>query len=172
MYRKALVPTDGSELAAAALSEAAQLVGPGGEALVIEVTDTTDHILVQTTPAGFDLAPGYLSVEILEDILRTQREEAEEHVAAARRTLEAAGVAKVETRVIQGLPGPLLVDLARSEGCDVVVMATHGRSGLRRAVLGSVADHVIRNLHGIPVVLIHPDGEEADEPAAATAAAR
>jgi nucleotide-binding universal stress UspA family protein len=172
MFRKVLVPTDGSELAEQAIARVGPLVAPGGEALVVEVVDTIEHILMQTTPAGFDLAPGYLSTDILEEIVREQRVEAEEHLAAARRALEAAGVGTVETRVLEGVPGPELVALAHAERCDAVVMATHGRSGLRRAMLGSVADHVVRHLKGVPVVLLHPDGEEAEERAPVAAAAR
>lgn len=41
-------------------------------------------------------------------------------------------------------------------GCDAVVMATHGRTGLRRALLGSVADHVVSHLVGTPVVVVRP----------------
>jgi nucleotide-binding universal stress UspA family protein len=164
MYRKALIPTDGSEIAHAAIEQVRNLL-PGGnaQALVVEVVDTIDHILLQTTPAGFDLSPAYLSEDVLEDIVRSQREAASEHLAAVRTELERAGITRVETRIVEGVPGPALVELAHQEGCDVVIMATHGRSGLRRAVLGSVADHVVRHLKRIPVVLIHPDGEEAEE---------
>jgi nucleotide-binding universal stress UspA family protein len=172
MFQKALVPTDGSAVAEEAIAQVGPLLGPGGAALVVEVVDTIDHILMQTTPAGFDLAPAYVSTEILDEILGTQRREAEAHLATARRALEAAGVTSVETRIVEGVPGPELVAIAQAEGCDVVVMATHGRSGLRRAVLGSVADHVIRHLHGIPVLLLHPEGEDAEEREPASTAAR
>ena len=49
-------------------------------------------------------------------------------------------------------------------GCDLVVMATHGRSGIERALLGSVADQVVRHARGFAVLLVRP--EEDAEPSA------
>jgi nucleotide-binding universal stress UspA family protein len=50
-----------------------------------------------------------------------------------------------ETMIIEGRPGPAICDLAAELPASVVVLGTHGRSGIRRAVLGSVSDHVVRN---------------------------
>ena len=51
----------------------------------------------------------------------------------------------VSTLVVEGDAGTAIVDTAQREACDVIVMATHGRSGIVRALLGSVADHVVRH---------------------------
>jgi nucleotide-binding universal stress UspA family protein len=56
--------------------------------------------------------------------------------------------------VASGDPGPTILLVAAQRDCDVIVMATNGRSGWRRLVLGSVADHVIRNAEEIPVTLV------------------
>jgi nucleotide-binding universal stress UspA family protein len=163
VYRKALLPIDGSELSAAAIAEAARLLTPGeGEVLAIEVVDTVSRILSQTTPAGFALNGVGLSPDVVQQVVRGQHATAEEDLARARELLARAGVTRVTTRVVEGAPGAAIVDAAHAEGCEVVVMATHGRSGLSRTVLGSVADHVVRHLRGIPVLLIHPEGEAAD----------
>ena len=50
-----------------------------------------------------------------------------------------------ETMIVEGTPGPAICDLAAALPASVVVIGTHGRSGIRRAVLGSVSDHVVRN---------------------------
>ncbi|MGE3857362.1 MAG: universal stress protein, partial [Dehalococcoidia bacterium] len=94
--------------------------------------------------------------DIAEQIVAAQREEAEKHLADAKAALEATGLKNVETVVLEGLPGDRIVEEATARGVDVVVMSTHGRSGLQRTVLGSVADHVLRHLDGVPVLLVHP----------------
>jgi nucleotide-binding universal stress UspA family protein len=48
----------------------------------------------------------------------------------------------------------VIIDTVEAQGCDLVVIATHGRSGLRRVVLGSVADHVVRHAHGAAVLIV------------------
>ena len=157
MYQNALLTTDGSETAQAAFSHVAKIVDPGGTVTVVQVIDEIGRVLAKTTPAGFDLAGmGAFDADIAEQIVASQREEAEKHLAEARAALAAAGLRNVQTLVLQGLPGDRIVEEAQTRKCDVVVMSTHGRSGLSRAVLGSVADHVLRHLDGVPVLLVHP----------------
>ncbi len=76
-----------------------------------------------------------------------------------RQELIEAGVGAVEVAIREGRPTEEIEAAVRELGCDLVVMATHGRSGLRRAVLGSVADHVVRHTPGAPVLLVHLDPE-------------
>ncbi len=160
MYQNALVTTDGSETARAALEHVAKVVDPNGTVVIVEVIDEIGRVLARTTPAGFDLAGmGAFDAEIAEQIVASQREEAEKHLAEARATLEAAGLKNVQTAVLEGLPGERIVEEAQSRKTDVVVMSTHGRSGFRRAVLGSVADHVLRTLDGVPLLLVRPNAE-------------
>jgi nucleotide-binding universal stress UspA family protein len=63
-------------------------------------------------------------------------------VAGARRELAAAGLS-ADGRVLPGDPREVLVDVARAEGADLVVVGSHGRTGLARLLLGSVAAHVV-----------------------------
>jgi nucleotide-binding universal stress UspA family protein len=56
----------------------------------------------------------------------------------------------------EGKPGVEIVKLATQERCDVVVISTHGRTGLKRAMLGSVPDYVVHNLEGPAVLLVRP----------------
>jgi nucleotide-binding universal stress UspA family protein len=160
MYQNALVTTDGSETARAAIPHVAKIVDPAGKVLVVEVIDEIGRVLARTTPAGFDLAGmGAFDAEIAEQIVAAQREEAEKHLAEARAALTAAGLKNVETLVLEGLPGDRIVEETQARKSDVVVMSTHGRSGFRRTVLGSVADHVLRHLDDVPVLLVHPAAE-------------
>lgn len=157
MYQNALVTTDGSDTARAALPHVAKVADPNGKVVVVEVIDEIGRVLARTTPAGFDLAGmGSFDADIAEQIVAAQREEAEKHVAEAKAALEASGLKNVETVVLEGLPGERIVEEAHARKTDVVVMSTHGRSGFTRAVLGSVADHVLRHLDDVPVLLVHP----------------
>ena len=63
---------------------------------------------------------------------------------------------KYEVRVVVGSPYPTIVDAADNAGCDLIAMSTHGRGGLSRGVMGSVADQVMRNSH-VPTLLVAPN---------------
>jgi nucleotide-binding universal stress UspA family protein len=77
-------------------------------------------------------------LDVTQDLARHHEELAER----ARAELAAAGLA-AESRVVTGDPREVLVDVARSEGADLVVMGSHGRTGFAKLVLGSVAAHVV-----------------------------
>lgn len=158
MYERVLLSTDGSTLSKVAIAEAVRLIDPAtGTIVVIEVVDDPARILAQTTPAGFVLqgASG-LTLDLAEEVVMAQREAAAQHLEEFRAALERAGVRHIETVVLEGLPGERIAEAARTHHCEVVVMATHGHSGLARAVLGSVADYVLRHLRGIPILLVRP----------------
>lgn len=66
---------------------------------------------------------------------------------------------KVETRIVPGLPAEQVVHCAHKENADVIVMGTHGRSGLKRLMIGSVADKVIRSAP-CPVLVVNQNGKD------------
>lgn len=162
MYQKILLTTDGSELARSALHQIAFLAGPQSEVNVVQVVDTVRHIVAQTTPAGFEVEDvGRFSVDAAEHVIAAQHRAAQQHLDEARAKLQDAGIANVKTRILEGLPGPSIVEAAEEIECDVIVMATHGRSGVLRAVLGSVADYVVHHAKRAPVLLVRPDVEQS-----------
>jgi nucleotide-binding universal stress UspA family protein len=69
--------------------------------------------------------------------------------------LEEMGI-QVETLVRQGATLDNITDFVEAAGIDLIVMSTHGRSGLQRFLLGSVTDRVIRSSH-VPVLAIPPE---------------
>ena len=73
-----------------------------------------------------------------------------------RAELEAAGVRSVTTAVQDGLAGNEIVDYAQRLGCEAIVMATRGHSGLGREVVGSVAEYILRHSGNAAVVLVGP----------------
>lgn len=160
MYRNALVATDGSATASSIFPQVPQVVDPEGSVTVIEVIDDIARVFARTTPAGFEFAMGSAyDDDVAESIVAAQRAAAEQHLAKARRVLEESGMRNVTTSILTGLPGEAIVQQVTEHDHDVVLMGTHGRSGLRRAVLGSVADHVLRHVDGVPVLLIHAEQE-------------
>lgn len=161
MYRKILLPLDGSDLAEAAVPHAIELAkATGASVLVTRVIDSEAQILAQTAPATIEPMPsGRVTAEIAREAVEGQRNAATETLDAARRRLEAAGV-QVDGIIAEGSPGEALVEMVEREGCDLVVMATHGRTGWRRAVLGSIADHVVRNTPASAVLLVKPERED------------
>lgn len=157
MYKSVLLTTDGSELARGALPHVPRILAPDGTVTVVQVIDAPTQILIKTTSAGFEYGSGaVLGLDLVDQMIASQRAGAEAELAAVRKELERAGVAHVETVILQGVPGDAIVSEAQKRNVEMVLMSTHGRSGLRRTVLGSVADHVLRHLDDIPVLLIHP----------------
>ncbi len=158
MYDKILVTLDGSDLAGTALPEVARVAGPDTEVIVAEVIDSVGQILTRTSGgAGFALSEaGETTIDAADVVIAHQRTGAEGYLEAARELLLSRGIAKVTARVLEGTAGPMIVRLADEENVDVIVMATHGRSGVSRALLGSVSDHVVRHTERASVLLVRP----------------
>ena len=90
-------------------------------------------------------AEGYIAGAGLGAVDRLLKEETRAHsnvVARAGMKLREKGL-RIETRVLTGDPGEVLVRMARDEGADLIVVGSHGRSGIARLVLGSVASYVM-----------------------------
>ncbi len=156
MYRKILVTTDGSDMCEGAFPHVARLAEESSEVVLLTVTDSLERVLAQTSLGAAELS-GPTAVTAATDSVEAQRAEAERYIEQQSADLRALGVANVTGRIESGSPGDEIVRIAADEGFDVVVMATHGRSGWKRALLGSVADHVLRHSPGVPVLLVHPE---------------
>jgi universal stress protein A len=92
-------------------------------------------------PAEYPMLPG----DIVYDEPRLEQigVEARARIEAVRRDVDPLG-RRVTTRVVQGAPARVIVDLASSEPFDLIVMGTHGRTGMGRIVRGSIAEEVVR----------------------------
>lgn len=150
VFGKVMVPLDGSPLSEAVLPWVRQLMATGH----------TRAYLLRVLPGseGDDrMDNSFIAVP---HPLPTPDERAEaEGDARAYLHQVAAFVGDewdVRALVREGAPAREIALAARECGVDLIAMSTHGRSGLGRLVLGSVADQVVRS-SGLPVVLIHPD---------------
>jgi nucleotide-binding universal stress UspA family protein len=144
-----VVPLDGSMLAEAALWTAVDL---GKNAATLSLVRAAQAYTL----------PGADSVEA--QVRAVQ--EAEEYLAAVRRRLEDKGVKRVETHVWYGPAAAAIVEAASFQRADLIVMCTHGRSGLGRLVLGSVAESVLRGTT-IPILIVRSETAPVSVPAGA-----
>lgn len=145
MYRNILVPIDGSPTAALGLHEAIGLARSLGSRLRIF------HVV----GGALWLGPESVSAQIAE-ILAQMRSTGESLVHDAKMTARAAGLAEVEGGLIESPsqhPGDLILAEARDWPADLIVCGTHGRGGLRRMLMGSDAEYVVRS-SPVPVLLV------------------
>ena len=142
-FVKILVPLDGSALAETALWKAAE-IADGAMISLLRAAET-------------DTLPGADSPEAQVAALR----EAQEYLRRIVKRLEGEGMSRVEARVWYGPPAAAIVGAARTEKVDLIVMATHGRSGLEHLVLGSVAESVLRGTP-VPVLVVRPESAPVD----------
>jgi nucleotide-binding universal stress UspA family protein len=146
MFSTLLLPTDGSHDSHAAVEHAAALArATGARIVVLEVVESPDEVWKRASAAGWlPAGGGFLNDENVARLIEAEQGSAADHLHALEAELRRAGVEHVESRVVQGRPGPMIVETAQQAGCDAIVMATHGRSGCARVLLGSVADYVAR----------------------------
>ena len=149
MTSLAMLCTDGSELATQALTAGLRVIAPTDRTVVVTVVEELDISLV-TGVSGF--GGGVMSQEQFENDLAVQRRTADQIAGDAVSALE---LENAEIMVLEGVPGRALCDLASELGAAVLVVGSRGRGGLKRAVLGSVSDYLVRNAP-CPVVVIGP----------------
>ena len=94
------------------------------------------------------------------DLARVVRENAQEYLDELQQRLEAEGLRRVSTLLIQGDAARSIIDIAKETPENLVALCTHGRSGVGRLVLGSVADRVVRHSGG-PVLVIRAQLKKA-----------
>lgn len=146
MFRELLVPTDLSEGGLRALRLAIRMAKESGGRIVLL------HVGVTPVPIGLE-SYGALSAELMagvRDQIATEQRHALEKLA--REELPEG----MEFRIVlrEGYPPDEICAEAKAGGCDCIVMGTHGRTGLERVFLGSVAERVIRQAD-VPVLVTH-----------------
>lgn len=147
--KKILVPLDGSALAESAVAKAMEVAGEHSTLMLLRAAEA--HTL-----------PGVDPTEAQVEIVR----EAEDYLASVATRLEKQGITGVETSVWYGPAASAIVEAARLRKADLIVMSTHGRSGLGRLILGSVAESVLRG-STIPILLLRVPGAPVETPGGA-----
>ncbi|MEN8615359.1 universal stress protein [Dehalogenimonas sp. THU2] len=141
MYKKILVPLDGSELSETILPQAVSVAKPSkAEIVLLRVHEPLEPAVRETL--GGDLA---------EKLDTVNREEMENYLAKIARDLDGQGL-KVSVVTVFGRPADTIIEYTGANAIDLIAMATHGRSGITKWAFGSVADKVLR-LSPVPVLV-------------------
>jgi nucleotide-binding universal stress UspA family protein len=159
-FGRVLIPLDGSQLAEQILEPSVAL------ASITQAEITLLRVVQQLTPVSYDPESSRISgirpalLKQLQDADRQERERAEDYLGQVAERLRMRSFA-VQTRVVSHIrPATAILDNVSAHGVDVIALATHGRGGLKRLLLGSVAEKVIRGAT-IPVLVYQPVGELA-----------
>lgn len=157
MYKRALIPLDGSKLAEAVIPFMLEIAGPLDMEIVLLA-------VVRPIPPQTYEASRHIVIDDADARMR----EAHEDLRSVAGRLAAKG-ARVTTRVRYGQPAEEITAAAHAEGADLIAMSTHGRSGLGRLLFGSVAESVLREAD-VPVFLMRMTESAAVLPPADAAA--
>lgn len=144
-----LLATDGSDEANRALAVGLAALGDARPLLLATVVPPSDPSLV----LGGGHAGPVMTPDQKEQWLRDRDDEGRRVLDASLRALDLAGAEPV---LLEGDPGRELCRCASERNVGLIVLGTSGRGGIKRAVLGSVSDHVVRNAP-CPVLTIGPE---------------
>jgi nucleotide-binding universal stress UspA family protein len=148
MYKKILAPLDGSELAECSL-EHVIAVAKGCQVsgvTLLHVAEPHDRYVGYTG----------LSQESLREIQKEFQAQTREYLNQKSEQLKKKGV-NAQAVIIEGKPADEILDYVNQNGVDLIIMSTHGSSGITRWAFGSVADKVTRH-SPVPVLVIAPAG--------------
>lgn len=146
-FRRIVVPLDGSAHAEQILASARAVAAPGA----------ANILLLHVIDAGVthDPARHPWTTQVEGQALQSWHAEAERYLERVAQRLAADGL-RVSTRVVADAPAATAIcDMARAYSADLIALATHGLGGVRRLVIGSVADKIVRASE-LPVLLLNP----------------
>lgn len=149
MFRRILVPTDGSVGARHAVLAAARLANLSG-ARVIAL-----HVIAPAAPAMSYMGLGVIGAPVpLDTAAEPEPPERDRALVEARRLAQGAGVALEPRQVLAPQTAAAILDLAESEGCDLIVMASNGYGDLMSLITGSITARVVSGCD-LPVLVVH-----------------
>jgi len=140
-FRHILVPLDGSSIGESALQYAETL------ALKLDAAISLLHVIHSFDGLGFDI-PGY----DLKIMTKKLNDSGEKYLKSISEKLKNKGI-KTSSKVVVGNPATTIIEYAQEKKIDLIAMSTHGRSGITRWVLGSVADKILKE-SSLPLWLV------------------
>lgn len=147
MFKRILVPLDGSSRAESALPIAARVARAyGGSVLLVQAAS------IPPTYASYLAAPDLSTAELVE----AEVNDAERYLEAQAESEALAGI-ETETKALFGAAAQTILSVAQSYNIDLIVMTSQGKTGLKRWVLGSVAQKIARHA-SMPVLVLHEGG--------------
>ncbi|RVD57898.1 universal stress protein [Mesorhizobium sp. M2D.F.Ca.ET.185.01.1.1] len=148
MYKKILIATDGSELAGKGVAHGLELAkGLGASVTFLNVSEAFPAL------AWGGAMAGYVAADELTNYEENARKYGREVLDKCKAEADAKGVAAKGLHVENKAPAEAILEVAASEGSDLIVMASHGRRGIGRLVLGSQTAEVV-SLTKIPVLVV------------------
>ena len=153
MFKRIMVPLDGSLLAEEAISPALVLARQFDAELLLLRVVTPQHVGVHFDGAGY--------AEMLVQLREYSKSEAISYLETHQRILTEQGYNVRQLIVDDDFVAEAILEHIESEAIDILVMSTHGRGGIRRWVFGSIADKVLRQAD-IPVMLVRATEKETD----------
>ena len=143
MFKRILIPLDGSARAESAITVAARIALAYGASITL--------LRVEETPVeyGSFVAP---PASYTKEAIKANLVEATSYLETVAKTEELAGI-EVETKALFGAVAPTIIDAAQVYHSSLVVMCSHGFTGFKRWILGSVADHIARHIT-TPVLIL------------------
>ncbi|MDO9430458.1 MAG: universal stress protein [Phenylobacterium sp.] len=149
MYKHILISTDGSEVAQKGLDHGLALAKAiGAQVSIITVTESFPVY----ASAGAGVGAGWVPIEMA-DYDKVQDEFANRVFAAAKQAAEQHGIAVETVHIRNAQPAEAIIETAKARGCDLIVMASHGRRGLGRLLLGSQTSEVVTR-SPLPVLVV------------------
>lgn len=158
MYTHILIPLDGSELAEQVLPHVQALAEKFNPTITLLRAVMLPTPAIASMPVGMSMTPlgaPYMAGDMAGDMAETldaERQSATDYLTSVAERLSNAGF-QVTHEVTEGHIATLIIERASALGVDLVAMTTHGRSGLERVILGSVADEVVRRSN-CPILLV------------------
>ena len=149
MYERILVPLDGSKVGEAALDVVSELIDKFSSEITVEVT-----LLQVLTSLSHYIVAGEASVQVryTEEELKQIEKEVIDYLDKAGEGLKSKGV-DVKVKVVTGSATEEIMKAADEANADLIAMSTHGRSGISRLALGSIAERVVRT-SSRPVIVV------------------
>lgn len=154
MLDKILVPLDGSDLAENVLPVVEELAEKlSAEVILLQAVTPSTQAMSEAAPGA--ITSPELSVDIAKRRVEAETGAAERYLESVRQRLADKGLT-ASTSVTEGSPAAAILQSAKDNDASLIALATHGRGGLARAVMGSVADAVVRNA-AAPVFLVRAE---------------
>lgn len=145
MYKKILVPTDGSDLSAQAVAAAIDFArGSGAEIVALSVAE----------PYLIASAESAMAIDVGAE-MEQRRQHAEQNVERVAQAATAAGVPCTTVTAMSPVLHEEIINVATERNCDLIFIASHGRRGLSRLFAGSVAQNLLAH-STIPVLVLRP----------------
>ena len=152
MFTKILVPLDGSELGERAVPAAQNLASLSTASVHLVQVVSRQPEMEANRGAGYSVQAAELERDLAKRLVEARTTMAGNYLEQVASRIRDAGIG-VHTAILEGAAGENIVEYSGEHGIDVVVMSNRGHGGIRRLLLGSTTDHVVRSCE-VPAMVL------------------